>query len=204
MDKFKWAQDTDIYLFFFAFAKPFSRYADSRIGRFIRSELKPLADKNDETFPLEDVVSWVSYWEGIKTIEQLLQKNTLLTLHLVQGMTGAKVQYRRNTPEIDHIFPRSVLRKKEYDKALINHYANFWILAKGKNQNKSNRHPSEYFKDVDGKTLEQALIDREFLDYRRYTSFIRNRSKLMLQKVTKRLKLSNKEIESYLYENTEE
>lgn len=190
--------------FVFAFARPFSRYADSRIGRFIRSELKPLVDKGDETFPVEEAVSWVSYWERIETIEELLQKNTLLTLHLVQGLTGAKVQYRRNTPEIDHIFPRSVLRKKEYDEALINHFANFWILAKGKNQNKSNRHPSDYFKDVDEKILEQALIDREFLDYRRYTSFIRDRTELMLQKVKRRLQLSGEEFESYIYEDTEE
>ena len=64
-------------LFVFAFARPFSRYADSRIGRFIRFELKPLVDKGDDTFPLEDAVSWVSYWEGTETIEELLQKNVI-------------------------------------------------------------------------------------------------------------------------------
>ena len=186
--------------FVFAFSRPFSRYADSRIGRFIRSELKPLADKDDETFPLEDAVSWVNYWEGVETVEDLLQDNNLLTLHLVQGLTGAKVQYKRNTPEIDHIFPRSVLRKKGYDEARINHFANFWVLAKGKNQNKSNRHPADYFKDVDDKILEQALIDRELLDYRRYTKFIRTRSKMILEKVKKKLQLSDKEFENYMYE----
>lgn len=186
--------------FIFAFSKPFSRYADSRIWRFIRSELKPLSDKSDETFPLENAVSWVSYWEGRETVEELMQGNILLTLHLVQGLTGAKVQYRRNTPEIDHIFPRSVLRKKGLDEAKINHFANFWILAKGKNQNKSNRHPAEYFKDVDDKILDQALINRELLDYRRYTSFIRNRSKLMIQKVKRKLQISDEKLESYIYE----
>lgn len=186
--------------FVFAFARPFSRYADSRLGRFIRSELKPLANKSDEVFPLENAASWVGWWEKIESIEELLQKNILLTLHLVQGLTGAKVQYRRNAPEIDHIFPRSVLRNKEVDEPKINHYANFWVLAKGKNQNKSNRHPAEYFGDVDNKTLKQALIDREFLDYRRYTSFLRKRGELMLQKVKRRLQLSDEEFESYIYE----
>jgi len=186
--------------FVFAFSRPFSRYADSRIGRFIRSELKPLLDKGEEIFPLEDAVSWVNYWERVETIEDLLQKNTLLSLHLVQGLTGTKVQYRRNTPEIDHIFPRSVLRKKGYDEVLINYFANFWVLAKGKNQNKSNRHPADYFKDVDDKILEQALIDRELLDYRRYTKFLRKRSELILKKVKQRLQVSDKEFESYIHE----
>jgi len=190
--------------FVFAFTRPFSRYADSRIWRFIRSDLKPLLEKGDEKFPLEDAVSWVDYWESIETVKDLLQKNTLLSLHLVQGLTGAKVQYRRNSPEIDHIFPRSILRKKGYDESIINHFANFWILAKGKNQNKSNRHPSEYFMDVDEKILEQALINKDYLDYRRYTTFIRNRSELMTKKVKQRLAFSEEEFESYLYEDSEE
>jgi len=186
--------------FVFAFSKPFSRYADSRIGRFIRSELKTLADKGDETFPLAEAVSWVNYWEGIETIEELLQENTLLTLHLVQGLTGAKVQYKRNVPEIDHIFPRSILRKKGYDEARINNFANFWVLPKGKNQNKYNRPPSDYFKDVDDKILEQALIDREQLEYRHYRKFIRERSRQMLEKVKQKLQLPDKEFDSYIYE----
>lgn len=149
-------------LYLFGFTRPFSRYADSRLGGFIRSELRPLVSKGDETFPLSKAVWRVGYWERIKTYgEELLQAHPLLALHLVQGLTGAKVQYTRNAPEADHIFPRSELRKKGYDEGMINHFANFWILAKGKNQNKSNRHPSDYFADVDEKEMERALIDRE-------------------------------------------
>ena len=130
-------------LYLFGFAKPFSRYADSRLGAFIRSVLSPLAKKGDETFPLKSAVWWVGYWERIRTYgEELLQANPSLALHLVQGLTGAKVLYIRNAPEIDHIFPRSELRKRGYDEALINHFANFWVLAKGKNQNKSSQDPS--------------------------------------------------------------
>ena len=189
--------------FVFAFARPFSRYADSRIGRFIRSELKTPSENGDETFPLKKAVSWVGYWEGIATLEELVQKNPLLALHLVQGLTGAKVQYRRNAPEIDHIFPRSVLREKKYGEAQINHFANFWILARGKNENKNNKHPEKYFKDVDDKILEQALIEREFLDYRRYTKFLQRRGKLMLEEVEQKLQLSDKEIKSHIAEDIE-
>ncbi len=175
-------------LYLFGFSRPFSRYADSRLGAFIRDELRPLVKKDDETFPLKSAIWWVGYWERIKAFDkEFLQKNHVLTLHLVQGLTGAKVQYVRNAPEVDHIFPRSELRKKGYDQGIINNFANFWILAKGKNQNKSNQHPSIYFQDVDDKELKEALIDREFLDYRRYTTFISHRSERMLQKVKEKL-----------------
>lgn len=179
-------------LYLFGFGRPFSRYADSRLGAFIRNELRPLARKGDETFPLKSAIWWVGYWERIKALDkELLQANSVLTLHLVQGLTGAKVQYIRDAPEVDHIFPRSELSKKGYDKAIINNFANFWILAKGKNQNKSNQHPSAYFGDVDNKELKEAFIDREFLDYRRYTTFISNRSERMLQKVKEKLQFSD-------------
>lgn len=175
-------------LYLFGFSRPFSRYADSRLGAFIRDELRPLVRKSEETFPLGSAIWWVGYWERIKAFDKdLLQANPVLTLHLVQGLTGAKVQYIRNAPEVDHIFPRSELRKKGYDEAIVNNFANFWILAKGKNQNKSNQHPSVYFEDVDNKELKGALIDREFLDYRRYTTFISHRSERILQKVKAKL-----------------
>jgi len=179
-------------LYLFGFSRPFSRYADSRLGAFIREELRPLVKEGDETFPLDGTIWWVGYWERIKAFDkELLQANPVLTLHLVQGLTGAKVQYIRNTPEVDHIFPRSELRKRDYDEAIINNYANFWILAKGKNQNKSNQHPKTYFEDVPDAELKEALIDREFLDYRRYTTFISERSERMLQGVKEKLEFSD-------------
>lgn len=181
-------------LYLFGFTRPFSRYADSRLGAFIRYELRSLASKNDETFPLDKAIWWVNYWERIKTFgEEILQANPVLALHLVQGLTGGKVQYTRNAPEVDHIFPRSELRKKGLDEAVINHFANFWILAKGKNQNKSNRHPADYFADVNEKELQKALIDPELLDYRRYTTFVKSRSQLMLEKVKQKLQFSDED-----------
>jgi len=181
-------------LYLFGFSRPFSRYADSRLGAFIRDELRPLAKKGDETFPLKSAIWWVGYWERIKAFDkELLQANPVLTLHLVQCLTGAKVQDVRNAPEVDHIFPRSELRRKGYDEAIINNFANFWILAKGKNQNKSNRHPKDYFADVDERELQNALIDRELLDYRRYTTFIRARSEHMLEKVKQKLQFSDED-----------
>ena len=181
-------------LHLFGFTRPFSRYADSRLGAFIRWELKPLVKDNNEIFPLDRVVFWIGYWERIRTYgEDFLSANHMLTLHLVQGLRGERFQYERNAPELDHIFPRSQLRKMDFDEKIINHFANFWVLAKGKNLNKSNRHPAEYFKDVNTGILNEALIDREFLDYRRYTTFINTRKEKILTKIKRKLQFSDKD-----------
>jgi hypothetical protein len=109
----------------------------------------------------------------------------------VQGLTGAKPQYHLNAPEVDHIFPRAELRKKDYGEDQINHYANFWILAKGKNRNKSNKHPKAYFEDVTDNVLRRALIQRDLLDYRRFTTFLATREAKMVGAIEKKLLLSD-------------
>ena len=177
-----------------AFARPFTRYAEGRLGAFIRQELKPLADNKDETLPLDKVVSWISCWEVIKAYdEDFLRSNIPLTLHILQGRIGARVQYKRNAPEIDHIFPRSQLRQKGLEEDMINHYANFWILAKGKNQNKSNKHPLDYFKNVNEKIMKEALIEKEYLNYGHYTTFIRTRKEKILKKIKQKIQISEKD-----------
>ena len=89
--------------------------------------------------------------------------------------------------EMDHIFPRSKLREKGFDESKVNDFANFWIMSKGKNINKTNKHPKKYFEDVPDKELEIALIDRDGLDYRRYGTFLNKRGKEILEKL--RLKI---------------
>lgn len=180
-------------LYLFGFAKPFSRYGDSRVWAFIRDELIPLVENNDETFPLESTWWWISAWERIRSFEDLLQSNHVLALYLIQGLTGAAFKYEGNAPEIDHIFPRSVLRDKGFELPDINHFANFWILAKAKNRNKSSQHPADYFADVDEAEMKAALIEREYLDYRRYTTFLEHRSQCIIQRVQEKLGFSGDE-----------
>jgi len=134
-------------VYLFGLARPFSRYGESRVGNFVRTALDA-RDADDHTFPLEVAVQRVRDWEKIESVEGLSEANHLLTLHLIQGLSGARVQYSRNAPEVDHIFPRSELRKRGQGEDHINDLANFWILAQGKNRNKSNRPPKEYFADV--------------------------------------------------------
>lgn len=119
----------------------------------------------------------------MESLNDLAQSNVPLTLHLIQGLSGAHVQYKRNAPEVDHIFPRSELRKRAVDEDFINDLANFWILTQGKNRNKSNRKPSEYFADVGKRQLKEALIDAELLHYRQYQQFIGARRAAMIERL---------------------
>ena len=100
-------------LYLFAFARPFSRYADSRLWKFIRQEILPLVEKKDHHFPFDRAVAWVKHWESITGFnERLLQANVPLTLHVLQDLSTDKTKYQRNAGQIDHIFPRAELRKK--------------------------------------------------------------------------------------------
>jgi len=116
-------------------------------------------------------------------------------LHLIQGLSGAKVQYARNAPEVDHIFPRSELRKQGKAEDDINDLANFWILAQGKNRNKSNRRPKDYFADVSDRQLKKALIDPSMLDYRRFKKFSQQRRAALLEQLSKTLLLTDVELQ---------
>jgi len=192
-------------LFLFAFSGEFSRYGDSRLGKFIRRELKPLLEDGDYAFPYLAALDWISYWAGIKNYgPEFIQRNVPLALHIVQHKTGAKVHYRLNAPEVDHIFPRSVLRKRRLDESLINHFANFWILGKNKNQNKSNAHPKKYFRDVSDAELRRALIERTYLDYRRYKAFLRHRSAKILDHVRREVGFADSDFDALTEEAEEE
>jgi hypothetical protein len=181
-------------LYVFAFARPFSRYADSRLWKFIRTELRPLVEQKDHHFPYDRAAWWVKYWESIAAFDQgLLQSNVPLTLHVLQNLSSNKAQYKRNAGQIDHIFPRSVLRAKGFEEPEINHFGNFWILAKGKNQNKSDKHPAQFFEDVNESEMRRALIDPEMLDYRRFRTFLKERSEKILEVVRKRLEFTDDE-----------
>jgi len=177
-------------MFLLGFTSPFSRYADSRLNKFIREEFKERIDDGKFEFPLNDTVYWVWYWEKIEDYgPALLQGNPLLTMHLVQRMTGAKTHYSKNSPQLDHIFPRSILREKKLGEADINHFANFWILEQIKNQNKSNKHPKEFLKKVPDSVLKRAFIKRDFLNYNRYRTFLKYRSENILNHISKKLNL---------------
>ena len=183
-------------IFLLGFSSPFSRYADSRLGAFIRQELSQRLKEGNYAFPLDKMISWVSYWENVDNWgEDLVQRNARLALHIVQRTTGAKTHLAMNAREMDHIFPRSELRRKGREEWEINHFANFWLLPKGKNINKRNRHPKEYLGEIADAELRRALIEREHLDYRRYKTFLQSRGAAIIEKLEHQIKISDADFE---------
>jgi uncharacterized protein DUF262 len=180
-------------LHLFGFTKPFTGLAEGRIRKFIRQELVPLAERGDFTFPFTAAVWWAKTWEGCAAFASLPQSNPRLALHLLQGWNGSKTHYWRNAAELDHIFPRSELSRRGFGDCEINHFANLWILPKGKNMNKSNQPPAEYLSDVDEAELRTALIDRELLSYSSFKSFLRRRGQQIVEVLKERLEFSDRD-----------
>ena len=181
-------------LFLCGFTQPFRRWADSRLGWFIRNELSHLSNNEQQTFPIERLIVWINYWESVDGWDRrLVQRNSPLAACVIQQQSGTKTHFNLNTQEMDHIFPRSKLREKNFEEADVNHFANLWLLPKGKNINKYNRHPKDYLQDVPDKELKRALIDRELLDYRRYRTFLRTREEKIITILEKRIGLSDKD-----------
>lgn len=189
--------------FLFAFTKPFSRHADSRLRKFVNNYLKPLADKKDSTFPFENTVRFIEYYEKIKGFDaDVLGRNVFLTLHMVQGLTGGKVKYEKNMPEIDHIFPKATLYEQEYDEAEVNHFANFWILGKNKNRNKTDKHPKKYFlenaqpgENVSTVEMKRALINPDMLNFHKYRGFLKWRGQKMVDLVKDKIGFTDADFE---------
>ena len=186
-------EDARKTLFLFAFSRPFARSADSRLAAFLRSELQPLVGSvEDGRFPINKAVSWVGYWERIRGCDEgLLQSNPVLALHVIQGMGGQPGKYVNYAPEADYKFPRSQLRTHGYDEALVNHFANMWVLPDGKGANRRNRHPAAHLEDVGDEYLEEALVERNLLDYPSYPAFINQRTERMVRKVRDRLQFTD-------------
>ena len=181
-------------LFLCGFAQPFRRYADSRLGRF-RDELLHSLKEGKHTFPIERLIVWIDYWEGIDEWgRRLVQGNPRLAACVIQQQADTKTHLTLNTQEMDHIFPRSKLRSK-FEEAEVNHFANFWLLPKGRNINKYNRHPKEYLQNVPDRELKQALIDRKLLHYGRYRTFLRTREEKIIKALEKRIGLTDKDFE---------
>lgn len=179
-------------LYLFGFTSPFSRYADSRLGRFIKRKLEPKVTQGNFNFPIEDAVYWVWYWERVEDFStDIIQRNPELMLHVVQQQTGRKVLYKNNSPQIDHIFPRSTLLSMKFKENEVNHFANYWILSKGMNQNKSNKDPKIYFKDIDKIELKRALINTDLLDYKSYKIFLKDREQKLLKVLKEKLNLED-------------
>ena len=174
-------------LFLFAFSCALSQHMESRTSAFIRDHL-PQADEIAEgaDFPYDEAIRFTAWRCGFDTPDGRLFANNLdLALAILHGRSTRKVYAAANTPESDHIFPKSVLAEKGYDAQIINDLGNFWILPRTLNRNKSAEHPATYLKVVDDSILERAFIEREKLNYNQFKRFVRERRDKMVHSMRK-------------------
>jgi hypothetical protein len=172
-------------LFLFAFAKTFIQHSESRTGAFIRDYLPTPEDiVKGSPFPFNGAAKYVSRRTAFEVADdRLFGNNAELALALIQRRSDGKIQLPANLPEIDHIFPRSVLEEKEIEPHEIDDLGNLWMLPRGMNRNKSAKHPHAYLGDVEDTTLKAAMIDRDLLDYRSYRKFIHTRRSKIAEKL---------------------
>ena len=174
-------------VFLFAFSRALGQHAESRTSAFIRDHLPTEIEiANGATFPYEEAVRFVGWRSGfVEADVRLFANNLELALAILHKRAGGKVYHDGNTPEIDHIFPKSVLAEKGFDHQDINDLGNFWLLPRELNRNKSAQHPKDYLRSVSDNVLTRSLIERNSLDYRQYRRFIRERRDMMIALIRK-------------------
>jgi len=171
-------------LILFALSKTFTQHSESRTGAFIRDYLTNL----DATsrFPYDLCVEYVYSKTSFGAFDhRLISNNVDLSLSVIQRLSGGRVHHAGNLPEIDHIFPQSILRDKEVDEQDINDIGNLWILPRNMNRNKSAKAPKVFLEEVDEKILQAAGIDRNSLVYGSFKPFVRRRRDWMLEQIGK-------------------
>ncbi len=185
-------QQARMCLFLFAFSKVFTQHVDSRTGSFIRSYLPSSKEiGSGAVMPIKGAITY-TYWKTSfeQPSPQFFSNNRELALSLIQSLGGGKVLFSSNKPELDHIFPRSTLAEKQVEPQVIDSIGNMWILPQKLNRNKSNKPPRTFLADVDDNILKSAFIDREMLDGRVSTRFIKEREATLTQQLIKLTGLS--------------
>lgn len=177
-------------IYLFAFSKLFSQHVESRTAAYIRDVLDPSHIAAGKKFPLRKTIQQIRwktpFWDADR---ELFGNNKELALALLQNYAGGSIAFSGNIPEIDHIFPKGTLGDRDVDWSKIDDLANYWFLPRGINRNKSNKHPRDFLKAVEDALLEEALIDRSLLDYRKFQRFLDQRGEKIVVRLRKRTKL---------------
>ena len=161
----------------FALARSFGQHTESRTRAFIKDHLPSDSEIGaGARFPYTEAIKFVAWKSGFYEPDpRLFENNIDLSLSLLQRRSGGKIYAATNLPEIDHIFPKSVLFDKGFESQEVNSIGNYWFLPRGINRNKSAKHPKDFLADVDDATLAAALIDRNMLNYNLFKKFVRQR-----------------------------
>lgn len=130
-------------------------------------------------------------------------RNSKLLLYIVARKEGAEDWWKghkitTSDYEEHHIIPRSLLKRAEYEYALIDDAANIAFLTEKANRKISNTPPEKYLTEIDPAKLEKQFvpIDKNLWQIENYEDFLRHRRRIIVNKINEYLKLLG--IEKYL------
>jgi len=107
-------------------------------------------------------------------------------------------QGRYHYIQFHHIFPKSVLRKHDYDKSEINEIANMAFISGRANRGISNKPPTEYFPEIIEQRGEEALagqaipLDRSLWRLDCYRDFLVERRRLLAEQINTHLEAARR------------
>lgn len=127
---------------------------------------KPL----DRQFPLAQITTHFSKETTELRSEHLLDNRLrVMLLHLVYverfGSDPFKFKFRGNAPQIDHIYPQSLLRRDlNFGTADVNHLGNFRFVGAAENNRKRAEKPASYFARLKaaGAPIEKHLLVADY------------------------------------------
>jgi Protein of unknown function (DUF1524) len=199
-NRWKHAEDKDSYLLRSSLAGAFSGQPDNLLDALVRR----IHDTKD--FTLDEVFGVIrSQGRSLELTEDRLWHMGYGsdTIHLLFNLWYRDFNhtpaYDRNLPQVDHIFPQSLLKKVKvenpktgrkdlmrYRDADRNQLANCMLLSREENGagGKSDTPPDEWFMDKDPAYLEKHLIpdDPSLWRLDRFEDFIVTRKKLIRQR----------------------
>lgn len=112
-------------------------------------------NSKEDYFPFKEIEAYMGSINRVTDTEaHIIDGNKFLVLNLMYIYNKKKINfhplYNGNSPEIDHIFPRSKMtRKYKKSTSLVDNIGNFMFLEKGLNINKTNKLPEDYFKEAE-------------------------------------------------------
>jgi uncharacterized protein with ParB-like and HNH nuclease domain len=142
----------------------FSGQAD----RIIDNCTKIIKDNSKvEYFPFSEIENHMRSINRVTGVDsQIIDGNKNLVLNLMYIYNNKKINFQPllngNSPEIDHIFPRSKMtRKYRYSTSLVDSIGNYMFLEKNLNIEKTNILPEEYFSEAEAQF---ADIESDFYE----------------------------------------
>ena len=197
-------QGRDKLLFWFTQAGMWGRFSGAT-ETYIDRDLRALRN----SAPLEELLHQLRLWRGELRVQadqfnvSSLGARFYPILYMLTRMghardwgTGLALRSellgKMSRLEVHHIFPKSRLYERQYDRAHVNALANFCFLTKDTNLHIGNRLPEEYFAEVQSNhpgALESQWIpnDPELWRVERYLDFLDARRRLLAEETNRRM-----------------